>query len=260
MLAITSLHNPLIKRMKSLLSARGRRQEGAFIAEGEVMIREALSSGLIPEAGIFQQECPLAMELEKRGAQAFCVPRSVIEAVCDTKTPQGQAAAFRLPESGRLPGEAKKLVALDGVQDPGNVGTIIRTLDAAGLDGLLLGEGCPDVFSPKVMRSTMGSAFRVKTEECALTERLVSLKSEGYKVITSALDGQDMYSVPGPAPEKFVLVIGSEAHGVSPEVQAVSDIKLKIPMRGKAESLNAAVAAGILMYHLTANTGAGSAL
>lgn len=260
MLTITSLHNPLIKRMKSLLTARGRRQEGAFIAEGEVMILEALGSGLIPEAGIFQEECPLALELEKRGAQAFTVPRSVIVAVCDTKTPQGLAAVFRLPPDVPLPPEAARLVALDGVQDPGNVGTIIRTLDAAGLDGLLLGEGCPDVFSPKVMRSTMGSAFRVRHEQCPLAERLRELKREGYKVISSALDGQDMYSAPGQAPEKFVLVIGSEAHGVSPEVQALSDIRLKIPMRGKAESLNAAVAAGILMYHLTANTGAGSAL
>ena len=260
MLTITSLHNPLVKRMKSLLSARGRRQEGAFIAEGEVMIREALLSGLTPEAGIFQAESPLAEELETRGAQAFTVPRSVIEAVCDTKTPQGQAAVFRLPESAPLPREAAKIVALDGVQDPGNVGTIIRTLDAAGLDGLLLGEGCPDVFSPKVMRSTMGSAFRVRHEECVLAERLKELKNEGYAVISSALDGEDMYSCSRSVPERFVLVIGSEAHGVSPEVQAMSDIRLKIPMRGRAESLNAAVAAGILMYHLTANTGAGSVL
>ena len=260
MLSITSFHNPLIKRMKSLSSARGRRQEGAFIVEGEVMIREALGSGLRPEAGIFQEESSLAAELEGAGAQTFLVPRSVIEAVCDTKTPQGQAAVFLLPEPAPLPREAAKLAALDGVQDPGNVGTIIRTLDAAGLDGLLLGEGCPDVFSPKVMRSTMGSAFRVRHEECVLPERLSELKREGYAVISSALDGEDMYSAAGSVPGRFVLVIGSEARGVSPEVQAMSDIRLRIPMRGKAESLNAAVAAGILMYHLTANTGAGSVL
>ena len=258
MLSITSLHNPLIRRMKSLASAKGRRQEGAFTAEGEVMIREALESGLVPLAGLFETECPLALKLENAGAQTFTVPRGILESVCDTKTPQGQAAMFRLPEKTPLPAEAKRLVALDGVQDPGNVGTIIRTLDAAGLDGLLLGEGCPDVFSPKVMRSTMGSAFRVKHEECALPQRLEELKRAGHSLIVSVLDGDDIYSCACPLPERFVLVIGSEAHGVSPELRQISDLRLRIPMRGRAESLNAAVAAGILMYHLTSNTGAQS--
>ena len=143
-----------------------------------------------------------------------------------------------------------RLVALDGVQDPGNVGTIIRTADAAGLDGVLLSAQCADAFSPKVLRATMGSVFRMGirvTED--LPGELARLKQEGFSVLSSQLDGTPFYERE-PVGERFCLVIGSEGNGVTPEVQQVATHRVKLPMRGGAESLNAAVAAGIMMYEL----------
>ena len=142
------------------------------------------------------------------------------------------------------------MVALDGVQDPGNVGTIWRTADAAGFGGVLLGAGCADPMSPKVLRSAMGSAFRVpfaRTE--SMPETLGQLRAAGYSILCSDLHGEDFYER-SPVNSKFVLVIGSEAHGISQATREQATHLVKLPMRGGAESLNAAVAAGIMMYEL----------
>ena len=145
-----------------------------------------------------------------------------------------------------------KIVALDAVQDPGNVGTIWRTADAAGFDAVIFGEGCADAYSPKVQRAAMGSGFRVPAVHMNLKETLPLYTLNGASLIVSALDGSDLYArAPIPGDKPMILVIGNEAKGVSKEVQSLSNVRLKIPMRGGAESLNAAVAAGILMYELT---------
>ena len=176
--------------------------------------------------------------------------RGVLEAVCDTKTPQGMCAAFELPPPCALSDAPQTLVALDGVQDPGNVGTIWRTADAAGLGGLLLGANCADPYSPKVQRAAMGSGFRLPAIPAdPLCEALAALRARGWTVVASALVGADFYQRPEVG-ERFVLVIGSEAHGISDAVRAQADALVKLPMRGRAESLNAAVAAGIMMYEM----------
>ena len=131
------------------------------------------------------------------------------------------------------------------------MGTILRTADAAGFDGLLLSEQCADIFSPKVLRATMGSIFRMGvTVTPDLPGLLTHLREQGYSVISSQLDGTPFYQREAVAAQ-FVLVIGNEGNGVSPVVQATATHRLKLPMRGGAESLNAAVAAGIMMYELT---------
>ncbi|MBR1559957.1 MAG: RNA methyltransferase, partial [Clostridia bacterium] len=143
------------------------------------------------------------------------------------------------------------MVALDGVQDPGNLGTIWRTADAAGFGGLLLGGGCADPLSPKVQRSAMGSGFRVPFMFADdLAAALRDLVGRGWTVVASDLRGEDFYRRPDPG-ERFVLVIGNEARGISDAVRDTATMRVKLPMRGGAESLNAAVAAGILMYGLT---------
>lgn len=178
------------------------------------------------------------------------LPPHVLAAVCDTKTPQGIAAVVRMT-TGAVP--SGRIVAMDGVQDPGNVGTIIRTADAAGFDGIIVTDKCADVFSPKVLRSTMGSIFRMPiltTDD--LPALLRQMKEEqSCAVISSQLDGEPFYARTGIDDGNFCLVIGSEGNGVSPAVQAEATHRLKLPMRGGAESLNAAVAAGIMMYELT---------
>ena len=249
---VTASGNPIVKRMKALSDAKGRREQGVFLVEGEVMIGEALGSGLIPVEALAEAESPVLSRLSEAGAGVKLCSRHVLETVCDTKTPQGICCSFRLPDNGTVPADASLLLALDGVQDPGNMGTILRTADAAGWQGAYLSDKCADVYSPKVQRAAMGSGFRVGTERADLPEKLSSLKQEGWKVIVSALDGAPLYENTEGG-DRLILVIGNEARGVTPEVQALADIKVKIPMRGKAESLNAAVAAGILMYEFTKN-------
>lgn len=244
---ITSLKNPKVTAWKALKERRGRRESGLFLVEGRKMVEEALSSAFPVDALLVDDtradEFPLP-----DGLPVFAMPAHVLAAVCDTKTPQGIAAIVHQAD---VPLTGKRFVALDGVQNPGNVGTIIRTADAAGFDGILLSNQCADVFSPKVLRATMGSIFRMAlrvTDD--LPGLLTTLREEGASVVSSQLDGEPFYAH-APLNERFVLVIGNEGNGISDGVQAVATHRLKLPMRGGAESLNAAVAAGIMMYELT---------
>ena len=244
---ITSLKNPKVTTWKSLKDRKGRRETGCFLVEGRKMVEEALASAFPVEA-VLVDDARLDEFTLPAGIPAYSMPGYVLAAVCDTKTPQGIAAIVRMAE---VPLAGKRLVAMDGVQDPGNVGTIIRTADAAGFDGVILSAQCADVFSPKVLRATMGSVFRMGirvTDD--LPGLLANMVQEGASVLSSQLDGEPFYQR-SPLNERFVLVIGSEGNGVTDEVKAVATHKVKLPMRGGAESLNAAVAAGIMMYELT---------
>lgn len=248
---ITSAKNPLVQRLRDLKNAKTRRAEGLFLVEGEVMIREAMKCGLKMREVVAEERCmDFAQSLEAQGMRVSIVNRSLLESICETKSPQGVCASFEMPEPMDLAQLPDRIVALDGVQDPGNVGTIWRTADAAGFQALMLGAGSADPLSPKVQRSAMGSGFRVPyvhSEE--LAQDLLELRSQGWHVIASDLKGMDFYAR-GALGEKFVLVIGNEARGISDAVKAAADVRLKLPMRGGAESLNAAVAAGIMMYEL----------
>jgi len=248
---ITSAKNPLVQRLRDLKNAKTRRQEGLFLVEGEVMIREAMQCGLkLCEAAADESCTAFAEKLEKQGMRVCIVTRALLESICDTKTPQGVCASFEMPEPMWVEELPDRIVALDGVQDPGNVGTIWRTADAAGFQALLAGAGSADLLSPKVQRSAMGSGFRVPFAHAEnLAETLIQLRGKGWNVIASDLKGADFYER-GDLGEKFVLVIGNEARGISDGVREAADVRLKLPMRGGAESLNAAVAAGIMMYEL----------
>ena len=247
---ITSAKNPTVQRLRSLKDAKARRETGLFLVEGEVMIREALGCGLkLIELAAEEAHADFAQAV-CGGARGFIVTRSLLETICDTRTPQGVCAAFEQPEPVALEALPERIVALDGVQDPGNLGTIWRTADAAGFQALLLGAGGADPLSPKVQRAAMGSGFRVPfCHAPELAESLIALRQRGYRVFASDLSGADFYARPD-AGEKFVLVIGNEARGISDAVREAADCRVKLPMRGGAESLNAAVAAGIMMYEL----------
>ena len=239
-----------MQRLRALKDAKARREAGLFLVEGEVMIREALGCGLkLRELAAEEAHADFAQEV-CGGARGFIVTRSLLETICDTRTPQGVCAAFELPEPVAPEDLPERIVALDGVQDPGNLGTIWRTADAAGFQALLLGAGSADPLSPKVQRSAMGSGFRVPYAHSEdLAQTLIALRKRGWHVIASDLSGADFYAREELG-ERFVLVIGNEARGISGAVRQAADVRLKLPMRGGAESLNAAVAAGIMMYEL----------
>ena len=244
---LTSLKNPKAASWRSLKDKKGREEQNAFLVEGVRMVREALASSFTVRTVLLREDYEPDFPVPEN-IPVFLLSDPVFRSVCDTKTPQGIAAVLSLQAKEAA---GPRLLALDGVQDPGNVGTIIRTADAAGFDGILFSPDCADLFSPKVLRSTMGSIFRLGFSfPASLPEKLESLKKEGYSILSTQLDGDPFYERKAVS-DSFVLVIGNEGNGVSDAVKGTATHRLRLPMRGGAESLNAAVAAGIMMYDLT---------
>lgn len=252
MKTITSTQNPKAAFWRSLKTRAARQAAGLYLVEGAKMVGEALALGLADTLLVrLDSVSEYAALAEDAGCEAFALSPHILSAVCDTKTPQGIAAVVKLPAPPELGDMGPFVVVLDGVQDPGNVGTILRTADAAGFSGALLSEACADLYAPKTIRATMGSIFRMKALVTPdLPIALARLKEGGYSLLSGELGGNPFYGRPkrsGP----LCLVIGSEGSGVSKAVSAICTHRLTLPMRGGAESLNAAVAAGIMMYDLT---------
>ena len=244
--SLSSIKNPKVQAWRSLKDKKGRDKHKAFLVEGVRMVQEALESRFSIEC-VLIREGFVSVPVIPPGIPVFLIPDNVFSAICDTKTPQGIAAVLKRQVKTA---DGPKLVALDGVQDPGNVGTIIRTADAAGFDGIILSSECADLFSPKVLRATMGSIFRLGFSfPESLPDFLKNMKKEGFTILSSQLDGEPFFERPETG-SSFVLVIGNEGNGVSDAVKSCADYRLRLPMRGGAESLNAAVAAGIMMYDL----------
>lgn len=243
---IESTKNDMVKLFKALSTAKERKRTGLICIEGPKMVEDALQAGWEFELCLYDPRWEqLALRLIQAGVKAFPAGEAALCAAAQTQTPQGILCTVRMQEPTGFGG---LVLALDGVQDPGNVGTMIRTADAAGFGGVLLGTGTADPFSPKVVRATMGSVFRMPVQMTMdMAGTLNEMKSEGYVVSASALDGENFFTRSADA-EKAVLVVGSEGDGVSPSVLSVADRILCLPMAGGAESLNAAVAAGIMMY------------
>ena len=178
------------------------------------------------------------------------MPAHVLAAISQVKTPQGVAAVCAMPPSLAPEALGERLILLENVQDPGNVGTVLRTLDAAGFDGCILTPGCADPFGPKALRATMGSVFRVPL--CFVpdaAEAARALNARGYATLAAALDGGDFYRRP-PLPARLCVLIGNEGAGLTRQAQDACTHRFRLPMRGGAESLNAAVAAAVMMYDL----------
>lgn len=249
---ITSKENRLIKQVRLLAQKKYREETHSYLVEGYKMVKEAI---LAQETVLHVILCEETGEKEKQQElvnilSSDCiewVSAAVFQSLTDTVSPQGILAVVQEKE---VPAEytSTVLFALDHLQDPGNLGTIIRTLDAAGYSELLLSEGTAELYNPKVVRSTMGSIFRLQCHTTLnLKEELMQLQQKGYDIVITSLDAtKSCYDLN--FEQKMVLVIGNEANGVQPEIQALANQKIKIPMLGKAESLNAAVATSILAY------------
>ena len=245
---ITSRNNQLIKHIRKLTSDREyRRSFGLYFGEGPKLLAEALKAGTAIEAVVTAQGVDLP---GLDGLWRAEVPADLLDSLCDTRSPQGVLFLAEMP--GLAPPERLKgdrWLVLDGLQDPGNVGTIWRTADALGADGLILVNHCADPFSPKTVRATMGACFRLPVYEVEIQALPGLLERSGLPLYAAAL-GEDSVTVGAVRLSRCAVVIGSEGRGVSPELLRLSEKTVKIPMRERCESLNAAVAAAVILWEM----------
>lgn len=257
MQTITSFQNERIKRARYVQTAKGRQETDCFWAEGKRLVQEAFENHAAIETLIVRKEdCPSYANwidrMEKENKEVLCVDAHLMERLCDAKTPQGIAAVIRRPvqEDDRCRDDAH-IVVLDHVQDPGNLGTVLRTAQAFGCTRAVLSDGCADPYAPKCMRAGMGAQFKLQiNSKKEIFQYLTNCKEAGYSVVGGHLKGTDRLPV---LCDKRVCVIGSEARGMREEVADACTALYRIPMPGGAESLNAAVAAGILMFRIFIN-------
>lgn len=254
---ISSSGNIQIKEIIKLQkSAKHRRKEETFIVEGKKMYEEAKTLDLIKKAYVSENYYKEAI-MEKQdyfdGVSYEIISEQVLKEISDTVTPQGIIATVKMQKyqlTTFFRGERIKLLFLENLQDPGNLGTIMRTAEGAGMTGLILSKGCVDFYNPKTVRSTMGSLFRIPFVYVNdFEETLQIAKEQKITLYAAHLQGKNDYDKEYWNLKSGIL-IGNEANGLSDKVSALADVKVKIPMCGKLESLNASVAAGILMYEL----------
>lgn len=243
---VTSRQNSAVQHVKKLASNRKyRRETGEFLCEGPKMWAEAMEHGWVVSV-LLTSEADLLRQCEGVAARFVLVTPELLSYAADTETPQKMIFTCRMPEqTAELAGN--RFLVLDGVQDPGNVGTIWRTADAFGADGLILLPGCADPWSPKVIRSTMGACFRLPVLTCTLEDLCSVLTARNIPLYATALR-EDTQDIRDADLKRAAVVIGSEGRGVSDDVLQRCEQTVKIPMRERCESLNAAMAAGIVLW------------
>lgn len=254
---LTSLKNQRVKDWKKLATKRGRNRQGAYLLDGWHLVQEAINGGAeVQEIIGTAKELEAHADIVARFDRVYEVTPAILNHILDTVTPQGIAAVAKLPSlTLDLPaGQAPKgaWLFLDRVQDPGNVGTMVRTADAAGFAGVIASPKTADFYSPKVLRSMQGSQFHLQLAVGDLGEWLARFQAAGAPVYGTQLNpaAKNFRTVtPG---ANFALIMGNEGQGMSSELLAETTANLYIPMPGKAESLNVAVSAGILMFELNA--------
>ena len=258
---ITSIQNPKIQWVRKLQSrSAARREAGAFVVEGVRLAEEALQAGwqaqwVLFTAGLSPRGMELVAAFDHQGVRVEMVSAAVMEAASDTQTPQGLLVVLDA-RSLALPSQPDFLLVVDGVRDPGNLGTILRTAVAAGVQGLILPPGVVDVFSPKVLRSAMGAHFRLPLLHQDWAELPALLKAPAAPLqvcLADAAAGVSYTQADFRSP--LALVIGGEAAGAGLETARLVDQRVHIPMPGQSESLNAAVAAAILLFEVVRQRG-----
>lgn len=237
-MVIVSKNNPQVKELSSLKEKKGRRERGAFLVEGEKMVRECVRSGM----KVLRLAVREGYEGDTYSLPCLTLGDDAFRAVCDEKTPQSIVAEVEIPSPALRPPKAPCLL-LDGVSDPANVGAIIRTTVASGFGEIYLAS-CADPFAPKSVRASMSGVFFATLYRGERAEILSAL--EGVELIAADMDGENVFRFEPPA--RYALCIGNEGNGLSEEVARLAKITVRIPMDGRTESLNASVAAGIFMY------------
>lgn len=247
---IESIKNKKIKSWKKLLTKKGRQKSQKYIIEGFHLVEEAIKADVQIDYLLISENLNQDDWLKNTTVEKIELSEEVSAELSDTEAPQGIYAILPFPESINYNEIDKPYLFLDAVQDPGNVGTLIRSADAAGFLGVVLGEGSADLFNPKTLRSAQGSHFHLNIYHGDLIPWIRRFQSEEKIVYGTALDERAVSYI-GEKPEtNFALIVGNEGAGVNSEVLKETDKNLYIPIKGQAESLNVAIAASILMFSL----------
>ena len=254
MQVISSKDNELIKHIKKLKDKKHRDESNEYIIEGVKLIEEAVKEKarikkiIVCEDTTRKNEIPTHIMYEIAKYECVYVTNKVFASITQVTNPQGIMAIIEKGDTNvQIDYTQDIIVALDYVQDPGNLGTILRTVDSIGLNQIIVSKGTADAFNSKVVRSTMGAIFRVKIIEVEnLPQAIKEMRKHHFKLMVTSLQTENsIYDIDF---NKKIIVIGNEANGVSKEIQDMADEKAKIPMLGRTESLNASVAAGVVMY------------
>lgn len=251
---ISSKDNELIKHIKKLKDKKHRDESNEYIIEGVKLIEEAVKENarikkiIVCEDTTRTYEIPTHIMYEIAKYECVYVTNKVFASITQVTNPQGIMAIIEKGDTNvQIDYTQDIIVALDDVQDPGNLGTILRTVDSIGLNQIIVSKGTADAFNSKVVRSTMGAIFRVKIIEVEnLPQAIKEMRRHHFKLMVTSLQTENsIYDIQF---NKKIIVIGNESNGVSKGIQEMADEKAKIPMLGKTESLNASVAAGVVMY------------
>ena len=258
---ITSLANPTVKAARALHLRKEREETGLFLAEGLKIVTEAVELGHAPKMLLHSADAaahPLLMraaEAARRGGgQVIEVSRDILAKISKRDNPQTVLAVFEqvfAPLAALEPATARCWVALQAVRDPGNLGTIIRTADAAGCGGGILVGDCCDPYSVEAVRATMGSVFAVRIAKAGVDEFIAWRRTWPGSVVGTLLTATTDFRA-ADYRDPTLILMGNEQAGLPPELAAVCDVNVKIPMRGRADSLNLAVATGVMIYAATA--------
>lgn len=241
---ITSKDNEIIKNIKKLKEKKYRLD--SYIVEGIKMVKEAISEN--QEIALIAIREDFKIDFDIKNIKTVTISNKIFNDISDVKTPQGILAVIKKNQNNQIETNQEYILALDSLQDPGNMGTIIRTADSANINQIIINKTTVDPYSPKVIRSTMGAIYRTNIIEVEdLKATLKEMKLKGFQIITTDLKAtQSIYDIN--YNNKTVVVIGNEANGVSQEILQTADKKVIIPMLGKTESLNASIAASIMIY------------
>lgn len=242
---IASTKNETYKYIKSLQTKKARMKNRQYTIEGIKSVKDAISSG----ADIAFIAVSDKLQEEFSACNIYVIKDEIFAPLCDTDTPQGVLAVINMPQEDEKALDKELYLLCDKVNDPGNMGTIIRICDAADC-GLLLMEDTVDIYSPKTVRASMGSFFHIKAISGLTREDIIKMKESGYKVISGALSENTIDFKEADYSGKTIIVVGNEANGITDEILSISDTIVKIPIYGKAESLNVAVAASLLVYEV----------
>jgi TrmH family RNA methyltransferase len=261
---ISSRDNRLVKEYTGLRDQKSKRREsGRFVIEGARLANDAILSGarlvnafVTEQARIKYGDCCFA--LEQLEMPVYDVTPAVCACLSDTRGSQGVFCTVEMPQSSLCPDNIDPngaYLALEDIQDPGNLGTILRTAEAMGVDGVILSAGCTDIFSPKVVRASMGAVFRLPFAVVArMSQTAVALAEKGIKVLAAVADGGDDI-LSADLGGGVTAVIGNEGNGLTPECIKACSRSVTVRMRGRAESLNAASAATIIIWEMTRQRG-----